>query len=232
MNLAASPAEIATVRAAIRRSRLVRSFAFVSKRDTYREFRKLFRKQPDLLAAASPDTLPASFPVTLLHAPSRDRFAHALERLNGVDEVKTRAASSSCAALLDRQQRAGEVTPVDEIEVFMALNSTDAEIANVRAAVERSPLVRSFRFLSQDDAYREFQRLFADKPDLLAATTPDQLPTSFKIKLNEAEKRARLAASLEPLAGVDEVTYQRTDRETEQLVQRLAELGAQTAPFC
>jgi cell division protein FtsX len=232
MNVVASPAEIAAVHAAIRRSPLVRSFAFLSKRDAYREFRRLFRRQPELAATTSPDALPASFRVTLVHIGTRDRFARALEPLNGVDQVKTQAASSSCAALLDRQQRAGDLTPLDEIEVSMARSSTEAEIANVRAAVERSPLVRSFRFLSQDDAYREFQRLFADEPDLLATTTPDQLPMSFKVKLNDAEKRAQLARTLHPLAGVDEIKYQPTDRQTEQLVRRLAELGAETAPFC
>ena len=100
----------------------------------------------------------------------------------------------------------------------MTMMATEAELAAVRAAIEASPLVRTFVYLSHDDAYREFQRIFADKPKLVASTTPDQLPVSFRITLLHASNREQLAEELRQLPAVDQVRLQPHDPYTKALL--------------
>jgi cell division transport system permease protein len=92
-----------------------------------------------------------------------------------------------------------------EFEVFMDEAATKQQIADVRAELESDPEVKRFFYLDKQDAYEEFKRLFEDKPDLVEATTPDALPTSFRIAPTEVELTDELTGRYATLAGVDEV---------------------------
>lgn len=214
MTLHSTTAETAAVRAAIQRSPLVKSFTFLTQADALREFRRLFADQPDLIATTTTDQLPASFPVELNDPGERALFARALQRRAGVDEIKT-SSLPDCQELHREFRR---VRPVDEVEAFMTMAATEADLAAVRSAIHASPLVRTFVYLSHDDAYREFQRIFADKPKLVARTTPDQLPVSFRIRLVDASNREQLAAELRQLPAVDQVMLQPNDTYTQTLL--------------
>jgi cell division protein FtsX len=102
-------------------------------------------------------------------------------RLEAAILMATVLVVTGCTGGSASQSRAREVRTIGspDAEVFMTLHSTAAETAAVRTAIQRSPLVKSFTFVTQADALREFRRLFADQPDLIAATTADQLPASF-----------------------------------------------------
>jgi cell division protein FtsX len=93
-------------------------------------------------------------------------------------------------------------------EVFMRIAASESDIHAVRAVIHRSHDVRTFAFVSRADAYREFGRLFSDQPDLVATTSPEALPASFRIELAKGAKRNRLAQRFRHLAGVDEVKVQ------------------------
>jgi cell division transport system permease protein len=91
MNVEATPAQIRAARSAIRRSRAVDAFAFVSQADAFREFRRLFADQPDLVTTTDQRTLPASFQIKPVDGAQRARLIRSLEQLAGADEVKTSA---------------------------------------------------------------------------------------------------------------------------------------------
>lgn len=89
-------ATAATVERAIRRSHLVGSYSYTSKFEAYRQLRKFFAKQKDLLAGIKPSDLPASFDVRLLDSTRRSSVSRTIRRLPGVQSVEV---NPSCASL-------------------------------------------------------------------------------------------------------------------------------------
>ncbi|GIU86901.1 MAG: cell division protein FtsX [Acidimicrobiia bacterium] len=92
-----------------------------------------------------------------------------------------------------------------ELEIFMEVDAGEAQIADVRAQLEADEDVRSFEFLTKEDAYEEFKRIFRDQPALIESTTPDALPTSFRVAPTEAELTEQVKRRFESVPGVDEV---------------------------
>jgi cell division transport system permease protein len=74
-----------------------------------------------------------------------------------------------------------------KFEVFMNVDATDEQIADVRTALESDPDVVSFEFLTKQMAYAEFKEIFADQPALVESTTPEALPVSFRVVPADAE---------------------------------------------
>src|SRR5215218_7828050 len=68
-----------------------------------------------------------------------------------------------------------------KLEIFMRVNATDNEISALTSALANDPQVRSVKFLTKEDAYEEFKRLFPDQPDLVATTDAKSLPSSFRV---------------------------------------------------
>ncbi len=89
------------------------------------------------------------------------------------------------------------------VEVFMETTATADDVEAVRKQLRRSDDVTSIRFVSREDAYRRFSKWFAKQPELLANTTPEQLPESFKFSVSGDTRQ--LAARLKKLQGVDAV---------------------------
>ncbi len=89
-----------------------------------------------------------------------------------------------------------------ELEIFMNPPATKGQIADVRAELEDMPTVKSFKYLDKDAAYKEFQRIFRDSPDLVRSTTPDVLPPSFRVVPVNAKETNLVAKHFESRPGV------------------------------
>jgi len=92
-----------------------------------------------------------------------------------------------------------------EFEVFMTVNPTEEQVEEVRQELESDQRVKRFFFLTKEDAYEEFKRLFADKPDLVSETSAEALPPSFRVAPRNVEDTQDLKAQYSTLAGVDVV---------------------------
>lgn len=92
-----------------------------------------------------------------------------------------------------------------ELEIFMEVDAGEKQIEDVRGQLEADDDVRDFNFLTKDDAYNEFKRIFRDQPALIESTTPDALPTSFRVAPTEAELTEQVKRRFESVPGVDEV---------------------------
>lgn len=66
----------------------VQHVTFVSKRQAYDEFKRLYRNQPELYENLPPDALPASLRVKLTDAKYTEEVASRIEGAAGVDEVR------------------------------------------------------------------------------------------------------------------------------------------------
>ncbi len=92
-----------------------------------------------------------------------------------------------------------------EFEVFMSINPTDQQIDELREELETDRLVKRADFLSKEEAFEEFQRLFPDQPDLVENTSAETLPPSFRVAPKDVKDTEDLADRYEIFAGVDSV---------------------------
>jgi len=95
-----------------------------------------------------------------------------------------------------------------EAEIFMNVDATDAQIASVQNTLKEDRDVKKFTFLTKQDAYEEFKRLFQNDPDLVALGVdvgPEALPPSFRVAPQEAELTETLADRYRTEPGVNEV---------------------------
>ncbi len=97
------------------------------------------------------------------------------------------------------------------------------DINAVSAQLEQNTEVKSYRFVSKEDAWKEMQERF---PELTAETVRNPLPASFEVIPNEADQVQSIATAFqEPLpAGVETVKY--GEKKAERVLQVATIIGA------
>jgi cell division transport system permease protein len=103
-----------------------------------------------------------------------------------------------------------------EFEVFMKPDATQQQIDAVRNDLDHDRQVRSAKFLSKEDAYEEFKRIFRDKPDLVTSVDATALPASFRVAPKDVKQTKQLAEKYNTRQGVDE--SQTADKAIKQLI--------------
>ncbi|NUO78650.1 ABC transporter permease [candidate division KSB1 bacterium] len=98
-----------------------------------------------------------------------------------------------------------------EVEVFVDMGKSEADIKELRRAMEKLSGITSVRYVSREEAVEIFRREFGKEfIDLLKA---NPLPPSFHVTLQKSHQNSeaaqRLANQLQALPGVDEVVYRR-----------------------
>jgi cell division transport system permease protein len=106
----------------------------------------------------------------------------------------------------------------DRVEVQVALTSdiSSADVdcsqpicSGLRATLERSPLVESVRFESQQQAYERYRELFAGQ-SLAEVVRPQSLPATLRVRLADQERGAdAVRQAMTGIAGVRNVIDQR-----------------------
>ena len=107
-----------------------------------------------------------------------------------------------------------------ELEVFMNVDATEAQIAAVQRQLVNDPEVRDFKYLTKDDALIEFRRLFKDQPDLVISVDAAALPSSFRVAPIKAELTKTVADRFQSQPGVDEVKT--AEKQVRQLLSATA----------
>ncbi len=110
------------------------------------------------------------------------------------------------AETFDVRPKFGRWKVVDS-EVFMEPDASDEQIDAVGRALKNDDAVEAYEFLSKDDAFEEFKRIFADEPELIANTTADVLPTSFRVELDADTTNAYIEREYDSLSGVHNVVF-------------------------
>ncbi len=107
-----------------------------------------------------------------------------------------------------------------ELEIFMNVDATEAQIAAVQRQLVNDPEVRDFKYLTKDDALIEFRRLFKDQPDLVNSVDAAALPSSFRVAPIKAELTKTVADRFQSQPGVDEVKT--AEKQVRQLLSATA----------
>jgi cell division transport system permease protein len=89
MNVDATQDQISTVRAALTNDPDVKSFRFFNKKAALEEFKRIFRKDPDLVKNITADALPTSFRIVPERAEQTNAIQRRFETQPGVEDVAT-----------------------------------------------------------------------------------------------------------------------------------------------
>ena len=93
-----------------------------------------------------------------------------------------------------------------EFIVFMQTKAPTAQTQAVQAQLKKDPDVRSFKYLSHQDAYEDFKRYEGrDRPELVNTITPADLPESFLVAPRKASLTKQIAAQYRNSPGVDQI---------------------------
>ena len=90
-----------------------------------------------------------------------------------------------------------------ELEIFMQVKASQAQINAVNAQLKSDPNVKSFHFLTQQDAKKEFDQLFADQPVLVENEPASGLPTSFRVVPIKPQLTSVIANEFQNVPGVN-----------------------------
>jgi cell division transport system permease protein len=96
-----------------------------------------------------------------------------------------------------------------EVSIFLNEDVTDAQRVSLDAALQSNPLVKEKTYESREDAFKKFQELWRDSPDLVKAVQPNQLPESFRVKLKDPEQYKVFADQIKGQQGIQDIVDQR-----------------------
>jgi len=105
-----------------------------------------------------------------------------------------------------------------EVSIFLCGNSsvtftctgvvTDEQLRNIETILGGLESVQDIFYESSTDAYDQFKEQFAGSA-ILANISPDALPASFRVKLDNPENFEKVAGALQSVQGVESIQDQR-----------------------
>lgn len=197
----ATSSEVAAVEKAIRTTPGVRRYEHLDKDDAYAEFKRIFVREPGMIASVRPSDLPESFRLDLV-AGQRKPVQHKLQSLPGVKAID--AASGSFDDWSGPElERARTMCADGYYEVFMNVDATSQQIQAVDAAIKAEKKIDLLRVVDPATAYQEFREAHVSVAQHTSVTAAD-LPTSFRVALG-AHPDSAVIARLRALSGVSAV---------------------------
>jgi cell division transport system permease protein len=102
-----------------------------------------------------------------------------------------------------------------ELEIFMKVAAPPSAVQAIESELKSDPSVKSWRYISKDEAYKIFKSEFSDQKALVESTQPSDLPESFRVAPQNAQLTPVLAAKYQGQPEVDVVNT------AEQAIKRL-----------
>lgn len=95
-----------------------------------------------------------------------------------------------------------------EVSIFLKNEITDDQRSSLKTDLAGDNLVQNVQYVSRTEAYEQFKTQFRDAPDLVAATKPDSLPESFRVKLKNPKQFQEISDRYKNRDGVSEIVDQ------------------------
>ncbi|MFE2612770.1 permease-like cell division protein FtsX [Micromonospora chalcea] len=95
-----------------------------------------------------------------------------------------------------------------EVSIFLKTDATKEQVDALGQQLKQDPLVKDSTYVDKDQAYERFQQMYADAPDLVSAVKPDQLPESYRVKLNDPEQYKAIYDKYKTAEGIDTIVDQ------------------------
>ncbi|MEV6010350.1 permease-like cell division protein FtsX [Streptomyces sp. NPDC051976] len=85
---------------------------------------------------------------------------------------------------------------------------TDDQKAEIKADLQKLPIVDKVYFETAEEAYKHYQEQFKNSP-LVSSVTPDQMQENYRVKLKDPTKFAVVASAFQGRPGIQSVEDQR-----------------------
>ncbi|KAB1909346.1 permease-like cell division protein FtsX [Micromonospora sp. AMSO31t] len=95
-----------------------------------------------------------------------------------------------------------------EVSIFLKADANEQQRTDLETKLKADPLIKDVTYVNKDEAYKRFQQMYADAPDLVNAVKPDQLPESFRLKLNDPEQYKNIYDEYKTSEGIDTIVDQ------------------------
>jgi cell division transport system permease protein len=95
-----------------------------------------------------------------------------------------------------------------EVSIFLKADANEQQRTDLETKLKADPLIKDVTYVDKSEAYKRFQQMYADAPDLVNAVKPDQLPESFRLKLNNPEQYKNIYDEYKTAEGIDTIVDQ------------------------
>jgi cell division transport system permease protein len=96
-----------------------------------------------------------------------------------------------------------------EVSIYLKDDINAKQQKLVTSQLEASPEVASYEFLTKEQAYERFKRLFRGNPNLVAQATAEDLPATYLVRMKDPERYTVLAQQFPSgRGGIDQVQGQ------------------------
>ncbi|NES26863.1 FtsX-like permease family protein [Micromonospora terminaliae] len=95
-----------------------------------------------------------------------------------------------------------------EVSIFLKTDVQEQQRTDLQTKLEADPLIKNVDYVDKTEAYKRFQQMYADAPDLVNAVKPDQLPESFRLTLNDPEQYKQIYDEYKTSEGIDTIVDQ------------------------
>ena len=96
-----------------------------------------------------------------------------------------------------------------EVSIFLHDDITPSQRQALEDDLRDNPVVDEVIYESKEEAYENFQEIFADDPALVDSVTPELLPASYRVGLVDPQEFAAVESQFAGYPGVEEVADQR-----------------------
>ena len=112
---------------------------------------------------------------------------------------------------------------VDQIRVFLKDDITVEEQKSMDLFIRRMTEVKSAEFISKDQALKEFQNMYKDKPAMLKEIEGNPFPPEFKIRMKDPKYNAVVAERIKarPEVSIDPDTHEKEVKFPKDVVQKV-----------
>ncbi len=112
-----------------------------------------------------------------------------------------------------------------ELNIFLKPDVSQAETDAVRHQLESMPSVKEIRYVGKNEAFKEYQSLFANEPEFRDVVTAEDLPPSFRVVPKSPELTSGIGSQFEGRPGVFKVAYAEKEIKTLLKVTRALQIG-------
>ncbi|WP_089156734.1 permease-like cell division protein FtsX [Micromonospora sp. NBS 11-29] len=95
-----------------------------------------------------------------------------------------------------------------QVSIFLKTDVQEQQRVDLQTKLDADPLVKDVTYVDKDQAYKRFQQMYADAPDLVNAVKADQLPESFRITLNDPQQYKQIYDQYKTAEGIDTIVDQ------------------------
>lgn len=114
------------------------------------------------------------------------------------------------SALLGREIASKNVGAVEnqiQVDVFLLDDITPQQSEDLEKLIAGMPEVKTYRYVSKDEAFAEYNKMFEESPALVENVDKTALPASYRIKLRDPETAEAVSGRVTGQPGVEEVRY-------------------------